>query len=274
MPAATDLLTHSTILAAIRNLEQAGLLTYRAFSDDWIIQLRRGDATRHILGYMFDLNSQVAAAIATDKVGTYELLHASGVAAVPHVLLTAPTMPQPDESLIQNLLACEHALVVKPTQGSRGRDVYLCTDTAMVQKLVGRTDISSWTASPWVDITRELRLVLLNGEVGVAYEKFDPVTVNGVRMFNLNLGAHARRVAPDSLEPALQQLAANAMQAIGLDLGAVDVVFDAEGTPSVLEINSGFSIEHFAAMKPAHYQEAVAFYERLIRGLFTSSDRS
>jgi predicted ATP-grasp superfamily ATP-dependent carboligase len=260
--AATDT---KTIVEAIHNLHARGKLSYATFSDEWVIKFWRGDITRFILGYFSsDINSLASSEIARDKVATYCILTDAGVAAVPHILLTSPIAPEVDQAQLETLFATYRTLVIKPTQGSSGREIARCDTIASVYAHIQTGTFPSWSASPLLDLTTEIRLVLYNGIIRLAHKKENPTLVRGVRMFNMAHGATATRLEPSTLEPSLISMAQHAMQAIGLRFGAVDIVFDGTNTPKVIEINSRFSLEHYAELSPENRREIVQFYEYII----------
>lgn len=258
----------ATILEALRNLKQRGDIDYVSFSDDWIVEFWRGQDRHFIYANKLEANTAASAEIATDKVGTYQILTHHHIPALPHYLLTTPVAPSADTSYLENLFQQHDELVVKPTFGSKGQDIHRCARVPEALAIVQDQRITSWSASPFIDIQREVRLVILDGRLALAYEKQNPVIVLGLKMFNLHLGATAKRLDASEIDSSLTEIARQAMQAIGLTLGAVDILIDEHGKPHILEINSNFSVERFAASSPENRQEVVAFYEQAITSRF------
>lgn len=266
----TSRITHNrALIEALQNAHLKSSIEFKLFSDDWLIKLDKDDQTRFIFGYAFDINSQASAVIAADKVACYLLLADGKLAAVPHYLLSTVVKPEIDRDYLETLFKANSSLVLKPTDGSRGDLVIKVGDPdELLKHTVMNTRIDSWTVSPHIEIKKEIRLVVLNGVVQLAYEKFDPPSINGLKMFNLNLGASVVGINIKNISEDVTALARDAIKSIGLTLGAVDVVFDADNAPSILEINSGFSLEHFALNSEANRAEVVAFYELVISQLF------
>lgn len=245
-------------------------LTCDFFSDEWMVRLSSADQTRFVFAYGFDCNGQAAATIASDKVATFDLLQDRGVAAVPHYLIKSGINLDPDMKLVGSLLAEHGSLVIKPLSSSRGQAVRLCRTLEEASEAMSVPGMKGWAASPLISIQKERRLVVYDGQVRLGYEKTSPIVQDGVPMFNLNLGAQARTLALDEISEANKDMAVRAMQAIGLTLGAVDIAFDEAGNAQVLEINSGFSLEHFAHMSSENREAVVSFYEGVVEGMFTS----
>jgi glutathione synthase/RimK-type ligase-like ATP-grasp enzyme len=256
------------LLEAIQNSCKKHGIACKMFSDDWIIQLQKGRREHFIYAYGFDCNSQASAAIATDKVATYQLLADRAIAAVPHFLLTSAAQPDIDPATLDGLLKEYGSLVVKPVQGSRGESVARFNDADSILAFTAENSVAAWAASPFIEVQREIRLVVFDGSVRLGYEKHNPTVVNELKLFNLNLGTTAEAIVVSKLSRAIQDLAVQSMEAIGLRLGAVDLVFDPDGDVSVLEINSGFSLEHFALMSPQNRKQVVEFYETVVERLF------
>jgi glutathione synthase/RimK-type ligase-like ATP-grasp enzyme len=254
----------NTRLAALDNLQAQGKLHYKTYSRDWIVKFWNDQRAHFMIGYSFDINSQAAAQIAGDKVATYVLLDEAHIATVPHILLTSPDAPMVDQQQLASLFQTYQVLVIKPTHGGHGEDAYLCRDMAQTARVLSRQDVPSWTAAPYIDIETEIRLVVHKGIVKLVYRKDEPVEVNDLRMFNLGHGAQATYINLPDVDQHVRDMAQQAMSTIGLSLGAVDIILDRQSIPRVLEINSGFSIEHFAHTSPENRRRAIDFYEDAI----------
>ena len=230
-------------------------ITFTSLSDGWLLELQKGDIVRRVIGYKFSLNDAVAAAASGDKVAAHLLLAQAGVPSVPHVLLR----PKVSEAQKRPLRAWGN-VVVKPLDGSGGYGVRLCADADEAAAWVESTGHPAWAAAPFIDITREIRIVVLDRKVLIAYEK-QPVIRDGLKMFNLGLGGVPNDIAPDD---ELLDIAVNAQKALGLRLCAVDVVESTSGERQVLEVNSGFMMEHYMRFSLENKQRTVEIYEQII----------
>ncbi len=240
----------------------------KTFSDDWVIRLQHKGQQRFIFGYRFDINSDASAAIAIDKVATADLLIDMGVAAVPHYLLSTILNRHINPLYLKELLEQYKSLVIKPLKGSRGELISQFSEANHILEFTNHTIGVDWAASPFVNISREIRLIILDDTIQLTYEKHTPVTINGLKMYNLNLGAKATGLELKDIPQTIQLLAIHSMQAIGLQMGAVDIIFDDNNVPYVLEINSGFSLEHFALISPHNRALVINFYSLVMEELF------
>ena len=102
----------------------------------------------------------------------------------------------------------------------------------------------------------------------LACEKIEPKEINGLKMYNLTLGASAKGVKLSAINSNIIRLAEQSVEAIGLNMGAVDIVLDPDDNPYVLEINDGFSLDRFALSSNEAHLEVVSFYEQAIAELF------
>lgn len=230
-------------------------IAFTSMSDGWVLELSKSDKTRRVLGYKFSLNDSVSSSIAGDKVATHLLLERAGLPSVEHVLLRPKVTEEQKKPL-------KHwgAIVVKPLDGSGGHGVKLFNDTDTAVEWIESTDHPAWAAAPFVDIAREIRLVLLDGEPLIVYEK-QAVMIDGLKMFNLGMGATPKDI---SFDDDLIQLAAQAQAILGLRLSAVDIVESTSGKRMILEVNSGFMMEHYIRFSPENKQRAVVAYGKII----------
>lgn len=228
-------------------------LGLRWLSGYWIAQLDAADATRHVCGYTFPLNSSAAAHLARDKAATHAVLDAAGVPSVPHHVVDSP----------DTVLRHGFPAVLKPCQGYGGRGLVRVAGAADVPAaLAGYADHPETVAvAPWLDITAEYRVVVLDGDALLAYRKD---RAGKGWQHNLTHGARPRLV-PAAGDRAV--LAADAMRALGLRFASVDLV-DVGGDLLVLEVNSAVTLERFSAYGPDHDRLAAGTYRTALARCF------
>lgn len=148
-------------------------------ADGWIVRLTKGAVVRFIHGYAFDVNPAGAQAVANDKAGTYEALAAAGVSAIEHRLFLHPDLAKfaPHMGNWAGMLRTFHEygrdVVVKDNTGTGGADVHRVRSELELE--AAATGLfqrgKSVSMSPFVEIEREVRVVVLDGEPRVVYEK-------------------------------------------------------------------------------------------------------
>jgi glutathione synthase/RimK-type ligase-like ATP-grasp enzyme len=175
-------------------------------SDGWLVVMQRGGLRRCAFGYDVGLNSAVAHRIANDKAATSEILTAAGIACVPHTLFLSPDMneyvSQPGSWAAMLALLGEHpgGVVVKPNEGTTGESVFMVTSQPALELAVSKifTEHLSLAISPRVDISDEVRVVVLDGEALIVYGKNRPsITGDGTHSL-LELALAATPVAQRS----------------------------------------------------------------------------
>ena len=232
-------------------------IALQSYSGGWVNVLQKGERTGTFFGYKTSLNDSAAAGIANDKVATYDVLSAADIPAVPHYLVRSKA----DTTYHWNR-GIEGKFVAKPLNGTSGHGVKLCESRREAEEYMRTSGITAWAVSPFADIAREVRVVVLDGRVLVSYEKL-PVERSGLRMFNLGLGAKAVNV-PLSSESS--NLARRAMSATGLRVAAVDIVQIGEEL-QVMEVNVGFSMENYMRQTAEHRLTGRGMYADIVAAM-------
>jgi glutathione synthase/RimK-type ligase-like ATP-grasp enzyme len=235
-------------------------ITVATYSDEWLIEMTKGDLTVRTLGYKWSLNDAAASEIAQDKVAAAELMAARDVTCVPHYLIrTRATEASWAE------WQWGSGMVIKPLTGTSGHGVKLITSSDKVQGWMEQGYIEAWAASPFVSIEREIRIIVCDDDILLAYQKL-PVIKDGLKMFNLGQGATPKAVELTNDHIAL---ARRTMKALGLRLAAIDIIQTADGVIKVLEVNDGFMMEHYARFSPQNKEKVISMYEAIIDHAFT-----
>ena len=223
------------------------------YSGDWILEMRNDDMVGRVFGYKFSLNDSAAAYLAQDKVGAYEVLRRAGVPAAEHRLLRTKvgevTVEPP-----------RGEVVLKPLVGTSGHLVQAFESIDAAKKYINSSAVEAWAVSPRLDIVNETRLVLLDNEVLLAYEKH-PLQSAQFTMFNLGKGAVPHDIEP---EQYYVELARRASETLGLRLCAVDIVKTAANEVLILEVNDGIMMEHYARYSAENYSKAAEVYDVIV----------
>ena len=250
-----DYITDRYVPQMVRTVCRELGIECHAYSDDWVIELSRGNDTWRIVGYTFDINSAGAAAVANDKVAAHQLMAAHGVDTVEHCLYRVGASAATDIPSWQKI-------VVKPLTGTGGHGVRVFANKQAACDYMKQSGIDGWAISPYVAIVREVRIILLDRELLLSYEKIPVNHQNDeLTLFNLGKGAVPVPFAPDS--PLLLR-SQEAQLAVGLRLAAVDCVMLASGEWRVLEVNAGIMMEQYARASSEFSQQAIGVYRRII----------
>jgi ribosomal protein S6--L-glutamate ligase len=157
--------------------------------------------------------------------------------------------------------------VLKPLDGTGGRDVRKVADVAEAETIVQETGELVWAASPLQDIAAEYRVIMLDGTPLVMYNKTRPVTEQGLRYFNLGKGAVPADILTEDTRTALEALARQACAALGLRLASVDIV-RVEDVLRVLEVNDGIMMENYARHSEQYKKNAALAYGAIVTTMF------
>jgi RimK family alpha-L-glutamate ligase len=174
------------------------------------------------------LNGRAALTAAHDKLTTAATLLAAGVPH-PETVHFAPWLPRP---------ALETPLVLKPRFGSWGADVVRCDDAGSLQRALAELRSRPWFAATGALAQQlvpprgyDLRVIAAGGRVAGAVRR---VAAPGEWRTNVALGARREQVTPP---PDACAVAIAAAAAVGGDLVGIDLLPDARGRWTVLEVN-------------------------------------
>jgi len=270
-------------------------LTLSLFSGDWIAAIKSSTGTGScIYGYNFSLNSSASAQICQDKNATSLILESTGIPTVRHELFLNPS------DILVNVLIkgcgsvsrildfasqCGYHVVLKPVCGTGGNGVMRATNCKEVEQAVLNLfqKYHALVVSPYLQIKREIRLVILNQQVRLVYEKKRPYVIGdgsssislliskqlGSRGSSLgfpvdldlaripqkdevvevewrhNLGHGATPVIITNPDKCFCGLAIGAANALNMRFCSVDVIETEAGEYLVLEVNSGVMMDSF-----------------------------
>lgn len=225
------------------------------FSDNWLMELKKSDQTARIFGYKFSLNDSAASSIAQDKVAAYQLLDYYKVSAVPHYLIRTKA-----NETNWKARHWPNGMVIKPLTGTSGHAVRRFENTQDAEEWIAEQGIEAWAVAPYFDIAREIRVIMLDQNVLLTYEK-QPAIIDDFKWFNLGKGAVPAEYA---LSETQRLLAVKAQQALGLRLAAIDIIELNSGEQMVLEVNDGIMMENYARISNKNRVVAKEIYTLII----------
>jgi tetrahydromethanopterin:alpha-L-glutamate ligase len=164
-----------------------------------------------------------------DKSTTSFLLARAGISTPP----AWATQSYEQARAIAQRETADGALVLKPLFGSQGRGLRLirkADDLPPADNIAGAV----WYLQRFVGVERggfhDFRLLVVRGQVIAAMQRHSAHWITNVKRGGRPVAA----VANDEMTA----LAANAAAAVGADFAGVDIIYDAEQRPTVLEVNS------------------------------------
>jgi hypothetical protein len=183
------------LVRAVRELAKELNLKLNTFSQDWVMRLEKGNQTRHIFGYNFDLNGASSQLITNDKAASAELLSYNKIPAVEHRLFLRPNLAGyvASEGNWREMLTYFESnkadVVCKSNTGTGGNQVYRARTPLELERAVHRLFSSNRAIalSPFINIDSEYRLIMLEHTCELAYEKVRPTVLGDGRSTLLGL---------------------------------------------------------------------------------------
>jgi len=301
----------STYAKIIKEICKENDIELSSFSGDWVFLLKKDKKIKYILSHQFDLNTAAVQGICKDKCAAADILKHHNIACVEHVFFTTPTsgyLPKSGNTKqLLELLNKHTKLVCKPNEGTSGKNVFVVTNGGELEAAMSAVfeSADSMAASPYYEIEKEYRIIVLDGVVKLVFSKEIPyLTGDGSSSLaqlilnnspqslpvgasamdlgqvlddgeiwkygwkhNLAHGAVAHVVNDKALIGSLSDLAIAASNALNIRFASIDIIRTKDGF-RVLEINSGVMMEHFASSSDENYAKAKEIYKEAIGLMF------
>jgi glutathione synthase/RimK-type ligase-like ATP-grasp enzyme len=241
-------------------------------SDRWIGTMQRDSRRERVVGYTFGLNDSAAVEISIDKGATSSVLSSNSVEVVRHREWTFGDLGSVADAQI---VADDERLpiVVKPVRGHSGIDVYraFSVDEVAATFDLLRQKYGAVVVSPFVSDAEEYRLIFLDGRSMLAFQKKRAADAKDPRTewrHNAEFGSTPEVLAEDSeIYERLASLARRAMVALGLRVGAVDILVSGD-EHRVLEVNDAFTLDRFSLASSAGFDRAAAIVLAVVAAIF------
>ena len=160
-------------------------INFKLLSYNYIIELEKDNKVRHLIANRFDLNNEACGNIACDKYATFCVLDSQNVPACKHIMLFNPNtrkeyIPENGNyAIINELFSKNDKIVVKPNDGCKGLDVYLCNNYKEAELAINKIfkNSDSLSISPFYKAKTEYRTFYLDGEIKLVYAKEKPYVI-------------------------------------------------------------------------------------------------
>lgn len=190
-------------------------------------------------------NTAAAVAVCDDKSATQLALCGHGI-PMPDTWVAPMTYVSYDaagEAFLQNAeQALGYPLIVKECFGSLGGQVYLAEDPAALRRLAATMAARPFVLQRFIAASRGMdrRLYVIGGKVVAA------MTRRNADDFRANVGAGGSGTpyTPTASETAL---AVRCCELLGVDIAGVDLLYEADGSPLVCEVNSSAQTKELIA---------------------------
>lgn len=293
----------STYIKILKEICAEEGFIFNSYSDNWLIRIDNGEKHMLIHGYKFPNNSASVSELCCDKSSLSEYLTHAGIPCIPHTYLDSSYNFKDCLEMGKTLLDWYGSLVVKPNDGTGGRNVWKVDDLVSLEHRIKNalSESGNVCLSPFVDIQAEYRTIIFRDSSFFTFEKIRPsVIADGETSYfeylrqvgiknrqdiadyipkkgetvllnwrhNLQGGAKPRLTVADK---ELQEINQKLYSALGVVFASVDVV-KVDGKYYVLEVNSGVMTEHFASENAEYYSLAKNAYRTAIIDYFDKLD--
>lgn len=291
----------------IKQICQEKNIQCKELSDDWIIELKKENRNKFIVGYKFDLNTQAISEICNDKFALYAVLDSEGIPVIKYNIL----FKNEEDKLKKYFDEYNQNVVLKPNNGTCGNNVlHICDYNKLMNeynKLMSKC--YSVDICPFYEIQSEYRVIYLPSKQHI-YKKVKPIiTGDGVHnvkelllefndeyfsnegnlknenisvdyipklgekieyewRFNLSKGAKIADVDNEE-KTILMSLIKRIVEVIDVKFVSIDIVRLANNQYMVMEINSGVMMENLIKLQENGMQIAKNFYGEAINMMFS-----
>ncbi len=285
----------------IKKICQEENIKLTTVSNNWVNILEYNNKIKFIVGYTFGLNKDSVAKILDDKYALYSVLNNYHLNIIKHHLLYKDYAKDEVKKLF---LKYQQDVVIKANLGYAGTEVFHVKNLKKLYQIMDKLFIKNYSLSlcPYYEINYEYRIIVLNKEIKLIYQKIRPIVLgDGVKtyqelleefnpqyfqkhfvskkvlkkgevkeyswQFNLSKGAKALLV--DNLEVInkLENMVKDILNVIDLNFASIDIV-EINNEYKVMEINNGVTLTKFMNMAQENYNLAYNIYKEAIKSLF------
>ena len=227
-------------------------IEYKFLSKGWIMQLKKGDKYRYVVGTGNISNRQSVYVIASDKYATYDVLKESGIPVFEHKIIFNPVY-RPDsvsdlngDKEIKEYLNKQKnkKVVVKSNAGYGGKEVFLCDNVLEIKRIIKKIfkRRESVSIMPFYDVDTEYRIIYLKGNIELVYGKNKK---ENEWKCNLANGAKPEIIEDGNLKNILCDMAYKVGKILDLEFASIDISRLTTGELMIVEVNSSVAMEKF-----------------------------
>ena len=296
------------LVKIIREICDENAIKFKSYSYDWILELSANGSSMFIYGYKFPNNNTAISRICDDKSGLSDILSNHEIPHVEHYYFMSPNNSKyvpanGNYETILSLLKKYGEIVCKPNSGTCGIGVERVKNKKDLEKVIFNlfTRSNSISIAPYKPISSEFRVIVINYNIELIFEKVRPVIIgDGIHSIqqlideyqpgfkaaidsNLSLddipqkeeiitiswkhnlcnGALPKEVDDISLKDKISELAISCVLALDLNFASIDII-NTNGQLEILEVNSGVMMENLSCANPEYYNVAKNIYRKAI----------
>lgn len=182
------------------------------------------------------------------KIGTQFLLWFNGIRNWPH------TFYGNVDEMKRRFAEFGDEVILKDNEGSKGRLNFLIHSVAEVDQIHNDNPDKHFMLQQFIANQGDLRILIFNGKPALAIARKSSGTSH---LNNTSQGGSARIVPVESIQQEVIDMCVKAAEVTRLQVAGVDVMFDADGEPYLLEINNSPQVSSgsFKKEKAQKYSE-------------------
>lgn len=293
----------------IKEISKELNIKYKLLSNNWIISLEKDNIIKYITGYKFDLNNHASAMLVDDKYAMYDALNKKNIPVIQHYLLYSKhnkekyALGKNDPNLAINYFKNHNKdIIIKGNHGTCGNEVYHITNKKDINKTLNKLfkKESSISLCPFYKIDSEYRVIILNNNIELIYEKIRPIIIgDGIKKIstllkefnpyynftikkdrvlkkgeqytytfkhNLSNGSIINTKIDNIKE--ISNLAYKTAKTLNISFGSIDIIKVANKY-YIMECNSGVMMSNLINLLPDGYNIAKNIYKKAIISLFS-----
>ncbi len=174
--------TESFLVQVIKQLAQKYTIKLDAFSDNRILRLEKDTLSYFIFNYTFNLNPAASSQVCQNKHITSQVFASENISHICQHAFFSPSdfcsisQKEQKTTLFKLFTLYHNQVVLKPSNGTGGKDVYLIKTQKDLKKKFNKLlkKYDSLTLSPFYFFSYEYRVIILNDEVQLIYKKIRP----------------------------------------------------------------------------------------------------
>lgn len=294
----------------IENICREEKIDFDLLSKNWVMALSKNNITHLISGYRFPLNDHALGSVIDDKYAFYDLCKLKKLPIIEHHILFNPNSKLGENSfslLKEYFYQYNENVVLKPNLGTEGTDVFHITNYNDLLDVTTKLFENNFSISicPFYKIDNEYRVIVLNNEIKLIYEKNKPIVIgDGIHTikelliklnpyyfnnfvfkeeynkvlnkkeifeydwrFNLSKGATAKLVENNELYKILSNFALNVCKKINAKFISVDII-KCNNNFYLMEANSGVCINKVTNFIDKDLKTTKEIYREVILNMF------
>lgn len=272
------------------------------YCDAYCLKLSKNNKITFIYDSIFENNSSAVYKLLRDKSAVSEILSQQSIPTVEHYYFYSNTANFNDIKLkLEQLFRKYKKLVIKHNEGMSGKDVYLIETESELERLSSLIfqKYNSLSVCPYYKILHEYRIIFLNGQVKLIFDKIRPNVIgDGLHNIeelakqkkynyidknidpkhipqknqsvilswrhNLNYGAIPEIIQDEDLISKLSLLAQKAAKELNVNFASIDIIQTESNDFRVLEINGSVTLNKFASFSSKNHEIAKSIYKEAI----------